>query len=162
MQHLEEGTIHAWLDGELSADEAAAAEAHVRECAQCSAAVAEARGLIAASTRILTALDDVPSRVIPEAPPKRHWYDRTDIRAAAAVLLVAGASMIVVKSRDAEMALKSVAVQDRAATVASPVESSVTADTAAVNQTPQQNSPVAPAVGIAPQSENAVRRFNAK
>lgn len=163
MQHLEEGTIHAWLDGELSADEAAAAEAHVRECAQCSALVAEARGLIAASTRILTALDDVPSGVIPEVPRKRHWYDRTDIRAAAAVLLVAGASMIVVKSRDKGMALKSVAVEDRAATFASPVESSVTTDTAAVAEAPQQNAPAPSAVATVPQSEgDAARRSNVK
>lgn len=60
MQHLDEGTIHAWLDGSLSADEAARVELHVASCETCSDAVAEARGLIAASSRILTALDDVP------------------------------------------------------------------------------------------------------
>ena len=61
MQHLDEGTIHAWLDGALSADEAARAEAHVASCSACADAVAEARGLIAASSRILTALDNVPN-----------------------------------------------------------------------------------------------------
>ena len=50
IQHLDEGTIHSWLDGALSADEAARVEAHVKECAQCQAAVAEARGFIAASS----------------------------------------------------------------------------------------------------------------
>ena len=68
MQHLDEGTIHSWLDGVLSAEEAARVEAHVKDCAQCQAAVAEARGLIAASSRILTALDNAPRGVIPALP----------------------------------------------------------------------------------------------
>jgi anti-sigma factor RsiW len=66
MQHLDEGRIHAWLDGQLPPDEAAAVEAHVAECRQCADAVAEARGLIAASSRILTALDSTPRDVAPK------------------------------------------------------------------------------------------------
>src|SRR6476620_9400029 len=109
MQHLDEGTIHAWLDGALPPEEAAKVEAHARECAQCAALVAEARGLIAASTRILNSLDDVPSVVIPSAPSdvaalpqivkQRRWYDRTDFRAAAAILFVAGASLVIAKTQ---------------------------------------------------------------
>lgn len=64
-EHLDEGTIHAWLDGALSAAEADGVAAHVAECARCAAAVAEARGLIAASSRILAKLDDVPGGVLP-------------------------------------------------------------------------------------------------
>lgn len=98
MQHPEEGVIHAWLDGELSAEDAAALEAHVAECRECAATVAEARGLIAASSRIVSALDIVPGDVIPAATPrKRAWYANTQLRAAAAVLVVAGASLIVMK-----------------------------------------------------------------
>jgi anti-sigma factor RsiW len=69
MPHLDEGTIHTWLDGQLPPDEARSVEAHVAECRQCAAAVAEARGLIAASSRILTALDSVPREVVPKQPP---------------------------------------------------------------------------------------------
>ena len=65
MQHPDEGTIHAWLDGALPPAEASALEAHVASCAECSAAVAEARGTLAAASRILSALDDVPGGVIP-------------------------------------------------------------------------------------------------
>ncbi len=65
MEHVDEGTIHAWLDGALAADEGARIAAHIAGCASCAAAVAEARGLIAASSRILSALDDVPGGVIP-------------------------------------------------------------------------------------------------
>ena len=65
MQHLDEGTIHAWLDGALPAAEATAAEAHAAACAECARLVAEARGLIARASGILTALDAVPAGVIP-------------------------------------------------------------------------------------------------
>jgi len=63
--HVDEGTMHAWLDGALPADESRAVELHVASCETCAAAAAEARGLIAASTRILSALDDVPRDVVP-------------------------------------------------------------------------------------------------
>ncbi len=65
MQHLDEGTIHAWLDGELPTVEAEQVAKHAAECATCAAAVAEARGIIAGSARIVSALDDVPGGVIP-------------------------------------------------------------------------------------------------
>ncbi|GEM_PF-2528095 len=63
--HPAEGLLHEWLDEQLSVDNAAAVESHVAGCAECGALVAEARGLIAASHRILSALDDVPANVIP-------------------------------------------------------------------------------------------------
>src|ERR1700694_4380517 len=85
MQHLDEGTIHSWLDGALSADEAARVEAHIKECPQCAAAVAEARGFIAASSRILTALDNAPRGVVPVAAPKKR-VDPTVWRVAATLL----------------------------------------------------------------------------
>ena len=97
MQHLDEGTIHSWLDGALSADEAARVEAHVKECAQCQAAVAEARGFIAASSRILTALDNAPRGVLPAAAPKRRM-NTFAWRVAATVLVVAAGTLVVVRT----------------------------------------------------------------
>ena len=44
MQHLEDGVIHAWLDGELSPEETSALEQHVALCSSCSDKVVEARG----------------------------------------------------------------------------------------------------------------------
>ena len=100
MQHPDEGTIHAWIDGELTAEESASLEAHLNECAECSALVAEARGLVAASSRIVSALDIIPGNVIPKAAPRRRpWYASTQLRAAAAVVIVAGASMLVMRDR---------------------------------------------------------------
>ena len=89
MEHLDEGTIHAWIDGALDATQSREIEAHVAQCPTCSAAVAEARGLIAASSRILTALDDVPGGVVPKGTatpvamkaPVRRWRINTWIPA---------------------------------------------------------------------------------
>jgi hypothetical protein len=98
MPHIEEGRIHAWLDGQLSAEEGAAIEAHVTGCVECAATVAEARGLIAASSRIVSALDSVPGGVLPAIAPKRWaWYASAELRAAAAVIVVAGASLLVMR-----------------------------------------------------------------
>jgi hypothetical protein len=99
MQHLDEGTIHAWLDGALAGDEAAAVARHVDECRECAAMVAEARGMIAATGRIVSTLDDVPAGVIPtprQARAAQHSLWRrlrfTPARAAlaATVLLTVG------------------------------------------------------------------------
>jgi anti-sigma factor RsiW len=108
MQHLDEGTIHSWLDGVLSGDEAARVDAHVKECPECAAAVAEARGFIAASSRILTALDNAPRGVIPAAAPKRR-IDPFVWRVAATVMVVAVGTLVVVRSsgRETEMATTS-------------------------------------------------------
>ena len=116
MQHLEEGTIHAWIDGALSVEEAREVEAHLGICEECANLAAEARGLVAASSRILTALDDVPSGVVPAAAPTipasqastatpigrsvvRPWHTPFWIRTAAAVLVVAGTSALVLTAK---------------------------------------------------------------
>jgi hypothetical protein len=97
MQHLDEGMIHSWLDGALSADESARVEAHVKECPQCATAVAEARGFIAASSRILTALDNAPRGVIPVTAPGRR-VDPIVWRIAATVLVVAAGTLAVFRN----------------------------------------------------------------
>jgi len=76
MQHLDEGTIHAWLDDQLPPDEARAVEEHVAACGPCADAVAEARGLIAASSRILMSLDSVPRDVVPLPSTPRSDAER--------------------------------------------------------------------------------------
>jgi hypothetical protein len=92
MNHLDEGTIHAWLDGALDAGQSRAADEHVRGCPRCSEAVAEARGLMAASSRILGALDDVPAKVIPMTPTAKRrpmWRAAPWVTGIAAVLVAA-------------------------------------------------------------------------
>jgi anti-sigma factor RsiW len=75
MTHLDEGTIHAWLDDALGPADAARAAAHITSCPTCTAAVAEARGLIAASSRILAELDSVPSGVVPGTSGRTDHLD---------------------------------------------------------------------------------------
>ncbi len=133
MQHPDEGTIHAWIDGELPSDQAAALEAHLNDCAECSALAAEARGLVAASSRIVSALDIVPAGVIPKAAPQRRpWYAGTQLRAAAAVAIVAGASLLVIRDRG-EMKLERASQSTAPAAVptAAPLPLQTELDTAA-------------------------------
>ena len=108
-ERVDEGLIHAWLDGELDAAEAARVERLVAEDAEWAAAAAEARGLIAASSRILGALDVVAGDVIPRggsaAPalgesrvPKPLVAPRRAVpnwmRVAAGLVLVAGVAYL--------------------------------------------------------------------
>ena len=58
-EHLDDGIIHALLDGELSGDELAAARAHVLACDACSARVAEERLLAGEAERLIAELDEV-------------------------------------------------------------------------------------------------------
>jgi hypothetical protein len=156
MQHPEEGTIHAWLDDALSPSEAAAVDAHVRSCAACAAAVAEARGMIAGASRIVSALDSVSGGVIPRAaraaPPAGSLWRAlhvTPARAAlAATLLVAVASMLAVRHDTPD---KLVPAPPVATSVApSPAVVPALAPATAVPQPPARTNPssklIAPAV----------------
>ncbi len=115
MQHLDEGMIHALLDGELPPAERDAAEAHVATCDACQAAVAEARGFVAAASRILTALDAVPGGVLPASskssvgggarPPARFRLSRAWM-AAAAMLVLSTATIIAIRPRGETPAMR--------------------------------------------------------
>ena len=143
MQHLDEGTIHSWLDGALSAEEAARVKAHVDECPQCAAAVAEARGFIAASSRILTALDNVPKGVVPvgERAKPRNW---AVWRAAAAVLVVALGSFAVLRERmGTDRSLSEVAATGAQSPAAYVTSDSVSAATAQSERSLTNEAPTA-------------------
>ena len=149
MQHPDEGTIHAWLDGALSAEDARAFEAHMAECAGCAAAVTEARGLLAASSRILSALDSVPGGVLPAAEPELARDERVipigrsslwrspGLRAAAAILLVGSVSWLATRSTG----------KQAEGNVASPTEapSAVVYDTTSLSSARVQADTAAPA-----------------
>ena len=110
MNHLDEGTIHAWLDGALDTAQSAEVEQHVATCASCAEAVAEARGIMAAASGIMRALDDDRVNVIPKAPadpavtplPRAKPVRRTApwVFGIAAVLLAAVVLQTSVLERD--------------------------------------------------------------
>ncbi len=99
MPRPDEGLIHAWLDGQLPPDDAARIEELAATDPEWAAAVAEARGLVAASSRILSALDHVPAGVVPKRTAVRSgqrlpWWTKI----AAAVVVVAGGSVVVMQN----------------------------------------------------------------
>ncbi len=53
MSHVDDGILHAYLDGELSAVEAARLDAHLAECTACRARLEEERALIERATQLL-------------------------------------------------------------------------------------------------------------
>lgn len=69
MQHLDDGTIHALLDGELTAEEAEALSEHVRYCAACADRLAEERLIQSEAERMIAELDGpAPAPAAADAP----------------------------------------------------------------------------------------------
>src|SRR5207247_591504 len=99
MSHVDDGTLHAYLDGELPQAEARGVEAHVAECAGCRDRLEEERALIARADELL-GLAAPPDRATPpfrpgdRAPPVRLWWRvRLPLAWAATVVLALGAGM---------------------------------------------------------------------
>jgi hypothetical protein len=57
MPHVDEGTLHALLDGELAPAEAAEVRVHFATCPSCAARLDEARQLLAETERLVSALE---------------------------------------------------------------------------------------------------------
>jgi anti-sigma factor RsiW len=109
MLHLDEGTIHAWLDGELTPDDAESAARHVAACAECQTLVAEARGLVAGASRIVSALDAGPAGVIPPAQRgpssrPRPWsrFVLTPMRMSIAATIIVAVGVTITARRVAD------------------------------------------------------------
>jgi hypothetical protein len=141
MQHLDEGMIHAWLDGALSETEGREIEQHAADCPTCSAAIAEARGLIAASSRIVSQLDGAPQNVLPKnAPVKRRAWSRWPIATLAAAAVIFA---ITFRQRPEPSA---------------PLEQRAMADSAIQAPAALDSSPSAPVAGTRPQAANPLRK----
>ena len=105
--HPDEGSIHAWLDGALDAAQAARIESHVAGCVDCTARVAEARGLLAGASRVVSLLDDAPPVVVTPASTATADTDLsvwrllrvTPARAAIAAVLVVAVGISLTRGR---------------------------------------------------------------
>jgi hypothetical protein len=94
MSHVDDGALHAYLDGELTPVERARLDAHVAECPACRGRLDEERGLIERASRLL-GMAQPPERA---APPPLHqlrqprlvWRLRTPLAWAATVVLAVG------------------------------------------------------------------------
>jgi len=115
MSRPDEGLIHQWLDGECTPEEVARLEQLVATDPEWAAALAEARGLIAASSRIVQSLDAVPrampsgKKAAPVTVPSTRLQDRSLrgtralavkpwMRVAAGLVLVAGTAYVLRES----------------------------------------------------------------
>jgi hypothetical protein len=138
MSHVDDGTLHAYLDGELTPAEAQGVDAHVAQCPVCRNRLDEERALIARADELL-GLAAPPERALPPfrpgdlQPPARLWWQvRFPLAWAATVLVALGVGTFVgsrmtgrtaplVVDRAAEQA--PVAAQSRAETVQAKVRS---------------------------------------
>lgn len=96
VSHVDEGTLHAYLDGELSPAEAQGVDAHLAQCADCRERLDSERALIARATELL-ALAAPPDRELPpfrpgdvEPLPRLWWQVRLPVAWAATVALALG------------------------------------------------------------------------
>jgi len=95
MSHVDEGTLHAYLDGELPSAERAALEAHLADCATCRASLAEERALLERASALLGSARPVerpapPFEQLQRTPKPSPWRVRRAFAWAASIALALG------------------------------------------------------------------------
>ncbi len=80
MSHVDEGTLHAYADGELVGRQHDEVEAHLSACAECRARLAEARATTHRAAELLAQLEPGPTH----APAWREIEERASARAREA------------------------------------------------------------------------------
>src|SRR6266542_1737022 len=95
MSHVDEGTLHAYLDGELPSDERTALEAHLGQCAICRQTLAEQRALLERASALLGSTRPVerpapPFEQLRRAPQRSSWHVRMPFAWAASIAVALG------------------------------------------------------------------------
>ena len=93
MSHVDEGTLHAYLDGALPPGERSQVDAHLAECPDCRERLAEARALIARADALLALALPAERSAPPLYELRRRpmwWRVRWPIAWAATVTLAVG------------------------------------------------------------------------
>jgi len=97
MPHVDEGTLHAYLDGELPSAERKTLEAHLAECASCRATLEEERALLDRASALLGTARPTERPAppfeqlgVPRAPTRSPWRVRTPVAWAASIALALG------------------------------------------------------------------------
>src|SRR3982074_1084239 len=95
MSHVDEGTLHTYLDGELPSAEREAVEAHLAECETCRANPAEARALRERATAVLGSARPAerpapPFEQLRREPTRSPWRVRRSFAWAASIALALG------------------------------------------------------------------------
>ena len=95
MSHVDEGTLHAYLDGELPSDERTALEGHLGQCAICRATLAEERALLERASALLGSARPVeraapPFEQLRRKPTRSPWQVRMPFAWAASIAVALG------------------------------------------------------------------------
>jgi hypothetical protein len=95
MSHVDEGTLHAYLDGELPPGERAELETHLAGCATCRANLTEERALRERATAVLGSARPVerpapPLERLQREPRRSPWRVRRSLAWAASIALALG------------------------------------------------------------------------
>jgi anti-sigma factor RsiW len=105
MSHMDDGTLHAYIDGELSSTEAQGVAEHLTHCPVCRGRVEEERALIARADQVL-ALARPPERDLPafragarQLPIRWRQRVRVPLTWAATVVLALGIGIYVGRAR---------------------------------------------------------------
>lgn len=94
MPHLDEGTFHELLDGEIPSSDLPPIQAHLAACSECRARLQEARELAGEADRLIETIELTEpaaprAAVIPSRRPARPWG--RDLAWAATVVVAVGA-----------------------------------------------------------------------
>ena len=95
MSHVDDGTLHAYLDGELTPVESERLDAHLAACEACRARLEEERALIERASKLLSrAVPPTPERAAPPLHqlrrPRVAWRLRIPLAWAATVVMAVG------------------------------------------------------------------------
>src|SRR6059036_2955066 len=95
MSHVDEGTLHAYLDGELPSADRETVEAHLAQCDTCRAALTEARALVERATALLGSARPAerpapPLEQLRRTAKRAPWHVRTSFAWAASIALALG------------------------------------------------------------------------
>ncbi len=133
MSHVDDGTLHAYLDGELSPAEVQGVEAHVAQCPACRGRLDEERALITRASELL-ALAAPPDR---ELPPFRAgdvkpltpswWKVRLPLAWAATVAIALGIGTYL--GRGVEQVRQAPTASDTQATELKALQAPISSDT---------------------------------
>lgn len=93
MSHVDEGALHAYLDGELPPAERARLDTHVAECPACRTRLAEEQALVERAGQLLGLAQPVERPAPPMhqlRPPRLVWRLRVPLAWAASLLMAVG------------------------------------------------------------------------
>jgi hypothetical protein len=95
MSHVDDGTLHAYLDGELTPAESGRLDAHLAACQACRGRLQEERALIERASKLLSrAVPPTPVRAAPPLhelrQPRVMWRLRMPLAWAATILFAVG------------------------------------------------------------------------